>query len=129
LNAYVTGTTTSTEFPGAVNNTYKASEVFVVKLGSTGVASYTRLFGGSNSESASSIAVNTSGEAFVVGQTYSSDFPATIYDATLNGGTDGFLAKCGTSGEEAAAIALDASMMVEYSRVVPFALNLLANKS
>jgi hypothetical protein len=106
LNAYVTGTTTSRDFPGVGTSITTSQEVFVAKLGSAGAVSYVKVFGGSHSDLASSIAVNSLGEAFVVGQTYSPDFPATIYDATLNGRTDGFLAKLTASGQIAYAMYL-----------------------
>jgi hypothetical protein len=87
-NAYVTGSTTSRDFPttlGAFQTTNHATNQisgtnsFVTKLHYTGMlliySSY--LGGSSNSDSASGIAVDAGGHAYVAGGTCSSDFPTT----------------------------------------------------
>lgn len=82
-NAYVTGYASSPDFPtttGAYQRTCKDCATgyssFVAKLASTGkTLSYSTLLGGSGSDIGISIAVNGSGDAFVTGQTESTDFP------------------------------------------------------
>jgi hypothetical protein len=89
-NAYITGMTNSVDFPvttGAFQATNHApssggSNAFVTKLNPTGTALvYSTYLGGSGSlngsDSASALAVDTSGNAYVTGRTYSSDFPVT----------------------------------------------------
>jgi hypothetical protein len=63
---------------------------------------YAGYLGGSSFDTAYGIAVDSSGSAYVFGQTGSSDFPAASstgsYDTTFNGGTDLFLAKVSPDG-------------------------------
>jgi hypothetical protein len=80
-NAYVAGVARSSDFPTA--NPYQSAlrgleDAFVTKLNPTGTAlTYSTYLGGSEYELGNSIAVNASGQAFVVGQTHSNDFPVT----------------------------------------------------
>jgi|GEM_PF-2286300 len=92
-NAYIVGGTDAKDFPttsGAFQRASKAtnsgyySNAFVTKLNATGSAlMYSTYLGGSNGywdgggEWGSGIAVDSIGEAFVVGTTSSSDFPVT----------------------------------------------------
>ncbi|MCQ3972532.1 MAG: hypothetical protein DPW09_03685 [Anaerolineae bacterium] len=50
---------------------------------------YSTFLGGSGSDTAYKVALNSSGEAFIVGTTYSADFPSMVgaYDTSFNGGT------------------------------------------
>lgn len=92
-NAYITGITQSPNFPttsGAFDRTGAASnslEAFVTKLNSTGTALvYSTFLGGSNFEWGRAIAVDSAGNAYIAGQTKSSDFPTTsnAFDRTFN---------------------------------------------
>ena len=78
-NAYVTGTTASTNFPTykPFQGRYKGSpDVFVTKFNSTGSALvYSTYLGGSGYDIAKGIAVDSSGDAFVAGTTQSDNFP------------------------------------------------------
>jgi hypothetical protein len=87
-NAYVTGSTTSTNFPttpGALQTSYHGSDphlsppagdAFVTKLNPTGTALvYSTYLGGSARDGGSSIAVDAAGDAYVTGWTHSADFP------------------------------------------------------
>src|SRR6266850_1771200 len=88
--AYVTGFTTSTNFPRTAGSVQPAAkhtgatnqETFVTKLSADGTAQvYSTYLGGTGSGSGdkgSAIAVNSSGQAFVIGTTGASDFPTTI---------------------------------------------------
>ena len=78
-NAYVAGSTGSTEFP-TVNPVqeinYGGGDAFVAKLNATGSALlYSTYLGGTGDDEAYSIAVDPSGNAYVTGYTNSLDFP------------------------------------------------------
>jgi uncharacterized repeat protein (TIGR01451 family) len=86
-NAYVTGSTSSTNYPttpGAYQTAlhggsyYYTTDAFVTKLNVDGTALvYSTYLGGSSSEQANGIAVDSSGNAYLAGYTYSGDFPTT----------------------------------------------------
>lgn len=103
-SAYVTGLTNSVDFPvttGAFQTTNHASSsggsnAFVTKLNSSGTALvYSTYLGGSGSpngsDSASALAVDSSGNAYVTGRTYSTDFPVTsgAFQATNHAAASG----------------------------------------
>jgi hypothetical protein len=92
-NAYVTGNTSSTDFPTASplqDTNAGAEDVFVTKLNSTGSAViFSTYLGGSGSDHGTAIAVDSYGDAYVAGATASIEFPTTT------GAYDGF---CGTDG-------------------------------
>jgi hypothetical protein len=82
--AYVTGFTTSSDFPttpGAFQTTYGGFyDVFVTKLNAVGAGlAYSTYLGGSIDEVGSGIALDIAGTAYVTGDTRSSDFPTTPY--------------------------------------------------
>lgn len=78
-NTYVAGFTYSSDFP--LLNPFQSVlrgrvDVFVAKLNSTGTALYYSTYlGGSDSDEAAGIAINSAGNAFVTGNTSSYDFP------------------------------------------------------
>ncbi len=91
-NAYITGITCSTNFPtttgvyqttkaGVGNCTFGGNpgmDVFVTKLNPSGTALvYSTFLGGSYQDTPRSIAVDSSGNAYVAGATDSFDFPVT----------------------------------------------------
>ena len=102
---YVTGSTVSTNFPtaGAVfQPAYGGgnADSFVAKLGPFGPAPtgatlvYASYLGGTNTELATGIAVDSSGAAYVTGQTCSTDFPlANAVQAVPGGSCDAYIAK------------------------------------
>ena len=102
-NAYVTGTTSSPDFP-TVNAFQPAlrgtADAFVAKLNPAGSALvYSTYLGGSNSDSGSGIAVDNAGNAYVTGSTYSADFPtANAFQPALNGASDAFVTKLDAAG-------------------------------
>lgn len=88
-NAYVTGLTQSQDFPTL--NALQASnagkiDAFVSKLNSAGALVYSTYLGGSGVDSGNGIAVDSAGEAYVVGSTYSTDFPTANAFQSANGG-------------------------------------------
>ncbi len=82
-NAYVTGSTYSTNFPvtsGAfqATNNSKSSTGFVSKINPAGTALvYSTYLGGTKTDNAASLALDSAGNAFIAGSAYSSDFPTT----------------------------------------------------
>jgi len=110
-NIYITGHTTSTNYPtkagaydvsftGAGGN-YNWGDVFVTKLNAAGALVYSTFIGGSSGEAGLSIAVTASGNAFITGSTFSSDYPTTpgAFDASFNGGiNDVFVTKLSANG-------------------------------
>ena len=99
LDVFVTGSTTSTDFPtttGAFDTAESGpSDAFVAKLdGSGGNLLASTFLGGTNLEDGTGIAVTSNG-AFVVGITGSTNFPTSVgaFDTTENGNNDVFVAK------------------------------------
>ena len=106
-NAYVVGYTSSTEatFPVTVGpdltfNDSGFGDAFVAKVNPSGTAlDYAGYIGGSNIDNGLGIAVDSTGNAYVTGWTWSSErtFPVTVGpDLTFNGGVfniDAFVAK------------------------------------
>src|SRR5439155_1053344 len=78
------------------------TDAFVAKVNSSGTALvYAGYIGGSSNDFGLGIAVDSSGNAYVVGQTQSSEtsFPVAIGpDLTYNGGFDAFVAKVNVGG-------------------------------
>ncbi|MEE8574589.1 MAG: SBBP repeat-containing protein, partial [Thermodesulfobacteriota bacterium] len=128
-NAYVIGYTKAVAFPTTAS-AYQGSnaggvDVFVTKMNAAGSALvYSTYLGGSSTEYGFSIAVDSSGAAYVTGHTYSANFPtASAIDGTLSGTFDAFVTKLnaagsaleystflgGTGGEGAKSIAVDSS--------------------
>ncbi|HZS09589.1 MAG TPA: SBBP repeat-containing protein [Blastocatellia bacterium] len=77
-----------------------SSDAFAAKLNAAGSAiSWLTYLGGSGSDSANGIAVDKSGNAYVVGSTGSPNFPtATPFQASGGGGTDVFVTKINPAG-------------------------------
>ncbi len=129
-NAYVTGFTYSTDFPvtsGAFQTTRGGSQnAFVSKLNATGSALlYSTYLGGNSTDSGSGIAVDASGDVYVMGTTNSPNFPTTsgASQTTFGGAEDAFVSKLnvtgsallystylgGSNGDYGSGIALDSS--------------------
>ncbi len=104
---YVTGSTRSEDFPttsGVVGPTFRGdAEGFVARfdLGDGGLDFATYL-GGWGWDQGDGIALDTAGNAFVVGHTKSPDFPTTpgAIDRNLSGGSDAFVVKLDSMGVE-----------------------------
>jgi hypothetical protein len=88
-NAFITGFTTSTDFPtkNALQNALAGAagcglfpcgipDAFVTEIDAAGCALvYSTYLGGSNIDAGSGIALDQHGNAYVVGSTFSTDFP------------------------------------------------------
>ena len=107
-NVFLTGETYCLDYPttkGAFNTskTSKKGSAFVTKLNADGTKLiYSTFIHGTSirEDCGNSIVVDTFGNAFVTGYTYSSDFPTTpgAYDTSFDVGTDVFILKLNPSG-------------------------------
>lgn len=104
-NAYVTGQTLSFDFPIAPGAFQPgkdgASSVFVTKLNAAGTALvYSTFLGGSSADLGRGITIDSTGSAYVTGQTLSPDFPITAgaFQPFIGGTQDAFVAKLSPSG-------------------------------
>ncbi len=102
-NAYVTGSTQSTNFP--TQNPLQAtsggnSDAFVSKVNPSGSALvYSTYLGGSAADSGQGIGVDASSSAYVTGFTYSTNFPTVnAHQGSIGGNSDAFVAKLNPSG-------------------------------
>ena len=107
-NIWVTGGTTSTDFPivaGAVDSTHNGmADVFVSELNNAGsTLIYSTFLGGTQSEGGADVAVDTSGGVYVTGHTYSNTYPTTAgaFDIVWDGDLlifwgDAFVSKIGS---------------------------------
>jgi hypothetical protein len=111
--AFVSGLTTSTNFPiaagcdagctpfqSAFAGGSGSGDAFVAKLNATGTALlYSTYLGGSSDDAALGLAIDGAGEAFVFGQTASTNFPTALpYQAANAGGIDAFVTKVNATG-------------------------------
>ncbi len=132
-NVYVTGSTTGTTFPGATTKGFQptfgggATDAFVAAISANATAYlYFTFLGGSNTDIGNGIAVDSSGDAYVTGETASStNFPTKSPEQTagFGGGTyDAFVTELtpagalvystflgGTDNDTGVSIAVDAS--------------------
>jgi len=110
-NAYVTGYTTSTDFPitpGAFQTVCNGGsgcsqygDAFVAKINAAGSALvYSTYLGGNTYDTSYGVAVDSSGNAYVTGQTSSTDFPTTsgAFQTIFGGRSDAFVTKFNPSG-------------------------------
>lgn len=109
-NAYVTGSTESSDFPTtagvfqselAVGATQNA---FVTKFNSLGTALvYSTYLGGGGFDAGNAIAVNSDGQAYITGETSSADFPITagaFQSIPASVGQNGFVTQLNSSGSD-----------------------------
>ncbi|MCP3999888.1 MAG: hypothetical protein GY727_03160, partial [Gammaproteobacteria bacterium] len=104
-NTYMTGGTSSFDFPtvNPLQSTYAGGrDAFVAKLNMSGDALvWSTYLGGSDSEWGKGIALDSLGCVYVMGNTYSLDFPTVNpLQSDLIGGIDVFIAKFNAAGNE-----------------------------
>jgi hypothetical protein len=108
-NVYVTGYTDSTNFPDTATNVpglysfvvtnasgvISATNAFLTKFSSSGAIVYSAVFGGYAGDIGHGVAVDSQGDAFVVGASTSANFPATnvfgLLSTNNSGGNDVFV--------------------------------------
>ena len=107
-NAYIVGgTTESSDFPTTsmlFQPSYKggAYDAYITKFNSTATTRlYSTLIGGSGYEVANAVAVDNAGNAYIVGETNSPNFPVVqASQQTLGGTIDAFILKLNPSGSQ-----------------------------
>lgn len=101
-NAIVVGTTESSDFPvrNALQATMKGSaDAFVAKFAPDGTLLFSTFLGGTESDSASAVAVDASGAIYVAGSTNSTDFPVKNgFQMSKGDVADAFVAKLAPDG-------------------------------
>jgi hypothetical protein len=103
-DAYVVGTTNSANLPTAgtpfQSQLKGVQNAFVLKLNPSGSALlFSTYLGGNGSDSGNGIALDSDGNAYVAGQTSSTNFPvAAPLQGTLGGVTNGFVSKVKPDG-------------------------------
>jgi streptogramin lyase len=104
-NAYVAGTTSSTNFPttpGAFQTSSRGSfDAFVTKLNASGTGLlYSTYIGGAGADGGTGVAVDRSGNAYLTGYTESTNFPTTpgAFQTALRGYTNAFVTKLNVGG-------------------------------
>jgi hypothetical protein len=110
-SVFVTGGTASVnQFP--LKNAYQSTsaggvDAYLIRLNFNNISSpllYSSYLGGSGNDQGNGIAVDSLGNAYVAGETDSSNFPATMGNIFGGGGNDGFLTKINTNGSGAASL-------------------------
>ncbi len=126
-NAVLTGSTTSSNFPTHVpiqSGLLGSRDAFVLKLNAAGNSlTFSTYLGGAGQETGYGVALDSQGNAYVTGDTNSSNFPTkTPFQVSNNGGQDAFVVKMSSAGvltygtylggsgnEHATAIAVDSA--------------------
>jgi hypothetical protein len=101
--AIVVGVTASATFPtvSPIQAVYGGNgDAFITKLSASGAALlYSTYLGGAQNDMANGVVVDRAGNAFVVGDTISSDFPtASPIQAAIAGSNDAFVTKINAAG-------------------------------
>lgn len=126
-NIYVAGQTGSANFP-SLNTTHATytgtTDAFVTRFTPSGIANYSRYLGGTGSDAASAITIDTTGHPYLSGSTTSIDFPMALpLRGSISGAGDAFISVLdipsdsqifstyigGTGTDYATSIKLDAS--------------------
>jgi len=101
-NAIVAGYTTSSNFPlrsPIQSNLKGARNAFVTKLGPAGnTLLFSTYMGGSGSDTAYGVALDSSGNVYVTGDTTSQNFPASNFQKTNHGSQNAFVVKISSTG-------------------------------
>ena len=98
----MTGSTSSSDFP--TNNAFQPVsagnfDVFVAKFNSRGALVFSTYFGGTAADSGSAIAVDSAGNSYITGYTFSGNFRIkNAYQDSKNGDTNAFITKFNSNG-------------------------------
>jgi hypothetical protein len=119
-NAYVTGNTTSKDFPAPVNALQSSlsgdSDAYVIKLNPAGAALYSTYLGGSSGDEGADIYADAAGTIYLLGYTSSDDFPVVNpYRDEFARDLDGFLAGFVAKISDAAPAGQSSSVQFESS--------------
>lgn len=101
--AYVTGATGSSNFPTvspAQASLSGGKDAFALKLNAVGnTLLYSTYLGGTNTDSGTAVAVDSSENAYIAGDTLSANFPiSNAVQGTFGGSTDAFVTKLDSTG-------------------------------
>ncbi len=105
-NAYITGVTSSTDFPitsGAADSTHNGNmDVYLAIIDSYGALSCASFIGGNSSDMGNAIALDSTGNIYIAGETMSNNFPTTsgVVDPTFDSYSDAFIAKFNPTGTQ-----------------------------
>ncbi len=117
-NAYITGATTSTNYPttsDAFDQSYNGGDwdIFVTKLNASGsTLDHSTFIGGATVDICKSIAIDNSGNAYLTGYTTSSNYPTTsgAFDQSYNGNnSDVFVTKLSLATPDIASVPIAGS--------------------
>ncbi len=103
-NVYVTGDTASTDFTtvnGLQNTNGGNTDAYVLKLNAAGTSVlYATYLGGNGADTGNAITVDANGNAYVTGQSSSSNFPGTSQSPRVGpgGAVDAFVSKLNPAG-------------------------------
>ena len=107
-NAYVAGDANDASFPtttGAFQTTFggpggSTGDAFITELNSSGSALlYSTFLGGTDEDNAGTVAIDGAGNAYVTGQTFSTNFPVkNAFQQTLKGQANAFVTKLNATG-------------------------------
>ncbi len=122
-NVYVTGDTYSTDFPTVSPlqaSPHGGRDAFVAKLNPSGTALvYSTYLGGGGTDRSEGIAVDGSGNAYVIGITTSTNFPtANPLQPTNHGAGDAFVAKLNASGSALVYSTYLGGTAIDYGRSI-----------
>jgi photosystem II stability/assembly factor-like uncharacterized protein len=100
-NLYLSGATSSTDFPAGGSYHGGLQDGFVAKVNAAGTALvYATFLGGGGTDGGQHIRVDAAGSAYVVGSTTSTDFPTVnAFQTALAGGFDAFVTKLTPAGD------------------------------
>ncbi len=101
-NAYVSGTTRSSDFPRKnplQSRPGGSTDVFLAKFNAAGSLLFSTTLGGGGSDSVAALALDAAGNSYLTGTTYSSDFPVrNALQAAYGGDGDAFITKVNAAG-------------------------------
>ncbi len=111
-HAYVVANTNSAAFgtTDAIEGYANEEDVLLVEIDASAATQlFATYLGGSGNDFASGMTLDASGNIYIVGSTYSADFPVTqgAFHNALEGGTDAFVVKVGPNSAPAVALSPD----------------------